>query len=601
MADLDSINTEGYVFNAQEIPAHPLYDISYCERSLGGGQNIDRFHAWRRYFFPNSPDDCNRCLVFNTMCVQLGESCLECTDAGVQCLTTHLTSRSTVADEGIIHVDGHAFYPQEIPTHPQYDISYCERSLGGEQNIDRFRAWRNHFHSHALDDCNRCLVYKVACIPEGNGCLECRQIGVQCLTTPTRDPLPPPDPVLPQPGGYSSAGFTPSSTGARTDQGIGASPISSFDFQSFGGESQPHRHPDNFSNPAPQPLPQYLQPQPETPQPQGDEPGMDLFNWGSSPASPEAPQPQGDDSTGTNLYERGYTPISPAEALHIPGQATVPPEQLHLVTQAAGGAPGHGQFGVLNLDLPRRQESNEPLVPPGGAQHEQPGVSALGNQLQTNNPTYNPLVVPGAQGQRRTKAQGIPACHSCQRTIHQHEKVVDSCDYLNGGDFAYGCTRCRKVGLVCVVNGVPVTTHPGTMTLKANLGRYTYSGYRKCQNCTAGDNGTPRNCDRTRPCISCREHQEPECRDITGTQIGLLRHPVPGTDMEVYYSTMGWGPGGPWDERPSQFVIQPGPDHHLQWLVTHPNDPNLQPIQGPAPGGQGPPASSGRIWRYPTR
>ncbi|KAI1267090.1 hypothetical protein F5Y18DRAFT_378885 [Xylariaceae sp. FL1019] len=249
-------------------------------------------------------------------------------------------------------------------------------------------------------------------------------------------------------------------------------------------------------------------------------------------------------------------------------------------------------------------------VPQPNAQHI-PGQATLqprpGEPLgPTPDPVYHPVLAPGANTTNsagvmappRTKYDGTPACHACQRTLFQHERIVDGCNYRNAGTWSVGCTRCRRVGVVCVVNGTPITRNVDVETVSTYHGRSVDRGFYQCLNCHEKSGGNYGNCDRLRPCLSCQRHKD-VCRDPRGTRNGLFLHPVPGTDMDVYYSTMGWGPGGPTDPRPDQPVIQPGPNHHLEWLITHPNDPNTVPIQGPPPGAH-PNQTSGKYWFYPT-
>ncbi|KAI8629331.1 hypothetical protein F5Y19DRAFT_475319 [Xylariaceae sp. FL1651] len=166
-----------------------------------------------------------------------------------------------------------------------------------------------------------------------------------------------------------------------------------------------------------------------------------------------------------------------------------------------------------------------------------------------------------------------PVCSTCSSWFN-NSRVFRRCNH----QFAYGCTFCREVGLVCVVEGEALPPHPSVQTKKAY--------YSKCDYCKE----TKSNCDRQSPCDVCYERGHPEL--CTGETKGRMRRGVPGSDMYVYYSTFGYGPGGVNDANVARVPLAQQPeDYHLQYLqkiAAEAANPPQPPVPAPAqaPGAQ---------------
>ncbi|KAI0017206.1 hypothetical protein F4780DRAFT_796644 [Xylariomycetidae sp. FL0641] len=125
-----------------------------------------------------------------------------------------------------------------------------------------------------------------------------------------------------------------------------------------------------------------------------------------------------------------------------------------------------------------------------------------------------------------------------------------------------GCEECVRWGLVCILQGRVLPTHP-TAKVTGARGNWT-----TCEPCKA--NGWP--CDRQRPCDSCVQHgvDEALCSISPGTTKrprGLIRRGAPGTDMRCYYLAMGYA--SPTDKSKVSVQRQPS-DYHEEYIMSHP-------------------------------
>ncbi|KAH9908404.1 hypothetical protein F4778DRAFT_346488 [Xylariomycetidae sp. FL2044] len=307
--------------------------------------------------------------------------------------------------------------------------------------------------------------------------------------------------------------------------------------------------------------------------------GSDVFD-GLLPPDPDAPRPVTGTSiiTGADVFD-GLIPPGSAASRPRPDTGTGPKTGTGRETGTDTGTGLTGATKGTGIDT---------------------GIGLTGGTKGTGTDTGTGLT----GGTKRTGTEaGLPSpttrrptlfLDNSRCTLCKNDRLSfpEACDAIPG---VQGCSKCKKWGLVCEIDGQVLRPHPTAVTSVCDA--------PKCVSCTLYS----QQCDRTRPCYSCVD----QGRDPDSCSYGLSRGTlltgcftkgVPGDDMPAYFATCSWGPGGPKDYggvtgvsvSTGALVIPQQPhNYHEIYIAKLSGDPNwLELYKAPPPAVLGPAAIS---------